>query len=352
MNAVALNRVDSPLWPAELGVPMVFESTERWPPVVRGWARGSTELRLGPRPLPVADGNRHSLSAGGLHLVLESNSFDQSSAGNDRGGWTWEGLHRIDLVGGNVCRVPFVPSRELPPSRLKYSLSPDASRVVVAEGVYVDPPRGWQSDPHAPPRLDSVPSREEVELKRAYSRIKLVAVPLDGRDAKPVAMLDASLLGGSPDSSALQWSPDGTKVAVGIWDKSIPQDGGSVLIFDTSTWEIVTCLSKGMLLGSASWGPESDRILVQGAFDKVWIHHLDGTQQDVTVLPPTRGDMRPVRALGLADNSHLLTFRTRGTKGTLMRTSLATGEHQARLTWNGEKYMYPVLSQMPPEVWA
>jgi hypothetical protein len=106
------------------------------------------------------------------------------------------------------------------------------------------------------------------------------------------------------------------------------------------------------LAGSASWGPDSDRLLLEDTPSDNWVHYLDGHRQPVTVLPGTGGkDIRPIRPVGLADNNHLLTFRQPEDRMTVGRTNLSNGHTDGILAWTGEYLMYPVLAQMPPDAW-
>ena len=105
------------------------------------------------------------------------------------------------------------------------------------------------------------------------------------------------------------------------------------------------------LAGSASWGPDSDRLLLNWL--DVWVQHLDGRRQPITVLSESDDSgIRPAHPLGMADNDHLLTVRAPRNRSTLMRTSIADGTHEGIVTWEGGYGTYPVLAQMPPETWA
>lgn len=128
-------------------------------------------------------------------------------------------------------------------------------------------------------------------------------------------------------------------------------------IFDTTTWAEIAVFTRGHLHGTASWGPDSDRFLMTASDARtgaspVWIQHLDGTRQEVTNVRLANSFRdAPVWAMGLADNDHLLTMRAPRGRVTLMRTSVATGEHEVLLTWPGRLDNKPVIAQMPPGTW-
>lgn len=159
------------------------------------------------------------------------------------------------------------------------------------------------------------------------------------------------------DDLPVQWSPDGTKIAVSIalW---LGEERGShcrVLILDSDTGAQIDHVDDVTLSGSASWSMDSRRLLTMDQMGVLWTYDLDDQRRHtVPVLPGARPDYwvsGSPRLLGFADDDHLLLAAQR--KGTMTISTLHqdTGDTQTLVRWTGGLYMYPATTQMPPGYW-
>ena len=261
---------------------------------------------------------------------------------------------RVNVATGENVRAGFeARPMENPSGDLAFGGSPDAASVVIAQN--------WRLP--GPPAPDfSGLSGKELAIARGEFAIRLdkdrrttiSLATFDGAPAREVATLNARFGSSSADGTSIQWSPNGRLVAIEL---RVPLGKRSwtleVQIFDTTTWEVAARFENAGLAGSACWGPDSDRILLEYEVNTTWVQHLNGTRQPITVLPSAGSkDRRHIRPLGMADNDHLLTLRLPEDRATIMRTSIADGTHEGLFAWTGEYAMYPVLAQMPPETWA
>lgn len=343
-----------PLWPSPDPVVMNFNSSEAWPPVPRGWVYGSTSIALRPQPVAgsYSEGTQDAICPGGWFVVHQNVQNFADQARQERYRWAVDGIYRIDVRTGAVDRARFKPELESSLNSLHYAGSPGGRQVVVAEHIYVDSEAGDSFDHADHPLNQAMPRKEYRKVALHYARTRLVLATFDGAAPRTIGVFRAGLMG-KPDSSYVQWSPDGRLIAVSMHFRMREREARTeITVLDPSTGEIAARLEGATLAGSASWGPWSDRLVVEGDGDEAWVHHLDGKREPITVLPPYGGrDLRPIRVLGMADNEHLLTLRIYGADGILMRTSLRDGSHEQLLRWEGQKHMYPVLAQMPPETW-
>jgi len=264
--------------------------------------------------------------------------------------WTPQHIRRVTLATGEIANAGFDAHPNQDQSNVLFGGSPDGQAVVVAE-QWSDPGFDSRRDYENLPGVEQVQGRNEYEQRqRAANRLTISIATFDGATAREIATLNA-LHFQAGDASGVQWSPDGRLVAVSLlygteWDQQVH-------VFDSASWQTVALFKSVHLVGSASWGPDSDRILVEGSGEACWIQHLDGNHQPITVLPSTGSSgLRPTRPIGIADNDHLLTLRTPGNRAIIMRTSITDGTHEGLLAWTDQPYMYPVIAQMPPETWA
>ncbi|MGC4176104.1 hypothetical protein [Demequina sp.] len=328
---------------------MVFRSTTQFPNVMRGWILGAQNIGKTPQTERLALEERDVLTPGGAFLIFENTRDFAKEVGSDRPHWSTEGFYRVEIATGAVSRATFDPPVKKGTGRYPFGGSPSGQQLVMAEGVVDEAVRegvlrGVDQSRMKPWELN--------DLLYQASRTRLLVATFGGEPPRTIEVLNA-VLNGVTDTTTIQWSPNGRLVAISlVYRNETNRWPKEVTVYDTDTWEVAARLEGGNLSGSASWGPDSDRVLVEGTGDEAWIHHLDGTKEPVTVLPSygTR-DTRPVRALGLADNEHLLTLRVRNDRATIMRTSLSEGTHERLLSWDGQEDTYPVIAQMPPETW-
>lgn len=163
------------------------------------------------------------------------------------------------------------------------------------------------------------------------------------------------------DDLAAQWSPDGSKIAVstGLYHQA-EREGevgarSRLMILDARTGAQVGHLDDVRLAGSASWSPDSSRLLVSDPMRVLWTYDLDAERR--VVLPVLQG-ARPgswvngsQRLLGFADDQRLLVAVQRRGTMTISAVHLRTGDTEGLIRWTGGLDMYPVLAQMPPGYW-
>lgn len=315
------------LWPTEEQVALVvLEDIER---KFLGWRLASGTLDVLPEfPGAFLEG-RPRLCPGGRSLLV-----DLRAAVEDEGGARVEwGVGRVDLSTGAVARLGF---ESIPAAFCDFGGSPD--------GAVVGLSGGWE---HGAKDLTATPPRRGL-------RHGLYLATFDGAPARKLAVFEDAGPGVlTPDDVPVQWSPDGTRIAFSLlWlNRGAPQ--AVTLIYDATSGAEVHCI-PGALSGSASWGPDGNLLLVEVVRGGVWVHDLSAdTRRQVTVLPEAGNrDMRPERALGLADDDHLVTVRQRGERVTVALKSLTTGESVELLSYSEIEARYPVIAAMPHGAWA
>ena len=346
---------DVPLWPSEDPLVMVVRAWEPGSNVLRGWHLGSPVVARGfDTERVVDDTTRDVLTAGGRAAIYNRRVMVPADETHPRPRSESRGIYRVDVTTGKSDRAGFeARPMENPSCDLAFGGSPDAMSVVIAQN--------WGLPRPPLPDLSGLDGRaaafaraEWFKLVEAAQRVTISLATFDGAPAREVVTINAQFSTDAADATAIQWSPDGRLVAIClrvVTDQ--PSSPVEVQVFDTTTWEVVARYENACLSGSACWGPDSDRLLLEHAIDTVWVQHLDGTRQPITVLPSSGGkDKRPTRTLGMADNDHLLTLRLPEDRATIMRTSIADGTHEGLFAWTGEYGMYPVIAQMPPDTWV
>jgi hypothetical protein len=333
---------------------MVVMSTEDWPNVLRGWNLGSLVVARGSDPERLIAGSRDVLTPGGSAAVYNRVVEFPPDEAHPKPYWDSVGIYRVDVATGKNERAGFeARPMENSSSDLAFGGSPDTKSVIIAQD--------WRLTGSPAPDFTGLSGKKLVIARGEFAirldeglRTTISLATFDGGPTREVATLNARFHSSSADGTSIQWAPNGRLVAIGLLvPRGVRPWTLEVQIFDTTTWDVVARYENARLAGSACWGPDSDRLLLEHEINTNWIQHLDGTRQPITVLAPrTRGNTRPIRPIGMADNDHLLTLRLPEDRATIMRTSIADGTHEGLFAWTGEYLMYPVIAQMPPETWA
>ncbi|WP_309134048.1 hypothetical protein [Cellulomonas sp.] len=321
------------LWPTTDVVGLVVRESS--PLRMLGWPMGSRAMyELPAVPGAFAEG-RPSLCPGGRAVLLD---LDVSLAdGPGEADRRARGTARVDLTTGDTAHLWF---DGFPESKSGATVggSPDGSRVGIA----------WTWLERA---LDA--SAWPVAVLRLY------LATFDGAPARELATITGGMATGiNLDDVPVQWSPDGTRVAFSVARQVQGPGGVGNVVRETHVYDAVNGVevqrAPGTLCGSASWGPGSDLLLIDHDLDDTWVYDLRAdTAREVSVLPPSAGrDMRPQRALGLADEDHLITCRQRGERTTISLMNLADGTTAEILSYSYEEARYPVIAALPRGTWT
>jgi dipeptidyl aminopeptidase/acylaminoacyl peptidase len=132
---------------------------------------------------------------------------------------------------------------------------------------------------------------------------------------------------------SLQWSPDGTRIALAVTlfgsREDLPIFRPTLLILDVATGREIFRFEGVHVVGSASWSPDGNRILVADSDDVVRI--LDLTTQELSPVPFLPGPRKEAwergaqRTLGFAAADRLLVATQRGKTMTISTVATATG---------------------------
>ncbi|WP_421733100.1 TolB family protein [Cellulomonas sp.] len=342
----------APLWPTSQPVALVVREpspdglglwidTEPRSHRFLGWSPGSSLLTV-MADVPGVDGEGNPILCAGGHAVL----VELARCMADDGGRFVEvvdrGVARVDLRTGAVARVELEPLPFSSLVRTAFAGSPDGASVAML-GPRVRPPARGSA---TPPRGGETRPTE------------LSVARFDGTTPRRFDVYEDLVLSEwNPDDVGVQWSPDGTRIACAVsWNEG-PAQGPArfrreTVIYTAADGAEVQRI-PGNLCGSASWSADSNYLLVDHDLDDTWIHDLTrDTCRPVLVLPPSgTRDMRPVRALGLADDDYLVTARHRGERMTIALTRVDDGATTAILSWNELEARYPKIASLPCRTW-
>lgn len=308
-------------------------------------------------PDPLALGNCVSTPAGeGRYLFYDRHPYvdDETIPYIDR---SWSvGMYRLDLTDLTYQRLPIEPLRSEGFDQV--GVSDDGNRVVVSEG--------WHAHPY-PPFVDEegnelTPLTGTPEQRDAHKRAMREShvsrlTHLDVRTG--ITRVFDSFTGGvgqgSDDGCGIQWSPDGTKLAIHLRFRK-PENPlhEAIRIYDSATLTPIGDLNGHRLCGSLSWSTDSTRLLVLrnavGIFDLTTgkVEKLP-TFPHGTPMPPGNGQHRP---LGFTPDDHLFTVTHRGKAMTLWSMHPHTGDTEPLARWSGELDLYPIMARMPDDYWA
>lgn len=336
---------DEPLGPVEEPVPVLM----------KGFYEGTRALvrRAGRiRPLPAL-----GQTTGSARMVL-------GDAGRvvlfERIGWhtdetlPWdrrrfsEGIYRARLSDLSVQRAPYdPPANSLGPV---IGLSCDGRHALIG--------RTW-SIRHVPPRsMAASPSerQEHWELIQEMRRTTFTLVDFQAGTARELDTIPALAGGGLADDLPVQFSPDGTLVAVFVLVN--PPRGemawSQTRLYRVDTGDLVETLDKVTLVGSRSWSSDGMRLLVGDWRRSLILDLTTGEMTQIPGLPIPRADPPGYgkhRLLGFTDRDDLFTATQRGKAMTLWRTSLSGEPLQALARWSGSEVICPTLGPTPPGYW-
>lgn len=298
-----------------------------------GWGRAGDSFRLLTSVVSGQPRSWNVLGHGGTSLAFED--FDPRPTPVDPWGeFASIGPHVLDLTDGRARGLQ-VPPLEGFPARIEFAVGPDG-RVAVADNVL------WAPEGRTPTGRDGLLSVRIATPGTAQSR--------------EVFRRQAGLWA-APFDRPLQWSPDGSRIALSITDLSgdpmrpIPTQ---VLLLDAATGEVGRALEDVTIAGSASWTPDSSRLLVVDGEERVMLADTDTG----ALLHPSRplqrgpGGRRRWDVVGAAGNNHLLVFHQRGRTGRLAALDLTDGEEREIVSWRGDLDMYVTAAQMPEGYWT
>jgi hypothetical protein len=275
------------------------------------------------------------LASGGTSMVFERARYDGGSADEPLlQRRRILGVYRYDVASGQEQRASFdaVQGKD---ASVYYAPSPDGASVAIAQGWWPT----WR------PGVRAVVSEYRISLTVAGFS-----------EDSPRTILELSgVLQPIGESSVVQWSPDGSTVAVSA--STFTARGSlerATLVVDVSTGAHTQV--PAALLGSVSWDHEARRLLVVGDDDVPRILDIrTGTSQPVPALGPRIAQVnstgRP-RTLGWADESRLLVAVGRGTTTRVCVLDPDEGVVATRVRWTAGPLDSVRLARMPAGFWS
>jgi hypothetical protein len=262
-----------------------------------------------------------------------------------------EGIYRLDLSDLTTVRLPYEPR---PGWEWRHALttSPDGDRVVIAEQ--------WRPDEFYEVSRQFT-SASYLGRSRALAPIPTwVTVHLvnEHRGTSDTLLRSQASLPMSSEDSPVQWSPDGSMIAISL-STAVPGTW-MTLVLDVSTGDIRWTIEDAQVLGSLAWSPSSARLLLDRRGHIVERDLASHEERPLRPLPGAgRSTRRPEppgnglhRVLGYADEQRVLSVTHRHTTMTLARVGLTDGTVEPLARWSGSTDMYPRLTPMPPGFWG
>lgn len=319
--------MSDPLGPYDGRVPLVASVDTPAPP----WAWLPDESTLRPLTSDARWGNfPGTLTDGGRHYVF---------AGSDRPGDDTPGplagnrVYVRSFATAEVHRVDFT-SRPGACGVLRPAAAPDGTGIAIAE-LWIDE---TETNPYDTSRTSLwIGSTAEGTGREVLT---LHGVPFHASD----------------DGTPLQWSPDGSLIALSTSGSPGRYSGGIVTIVDAATGAVVRRCEGCALAGSVSWSPDGTRLLVTDATNAISDLYVRTGLVAPTACWPERleldGDADEARPLGYADDTHLLLAHHRGRHLTISVADPTNGTLHPRLKLGPARHIYPVVARMPDGFWT
>lgn len=286
-------------------------------------------------PPTSTDRSRCVLAGGGTSMLFEWGEYSDDKSVEWLKRYVSRGIFRMNVTDSTVDRVTYEPRQDWTSSH-HYASSPDGASIAITQSWTDTPPE------RAPDYGDA-----------------RVTISLAGFGSAPAREI-ATIIGSTTedgDDLPVQWSPDGTRFAVGVSFFRTISDPPTVtvLIFDAVTGAEIQRIDDAQLAGSMAWSPDQTRVLIYDLFLRRWEYHLDtGERHPIPALPGRRVDHAvrgPARLLGYANNHELLVTTQRGRTMTVSVMDPSTGTKRPRLRWTGLDDNYPVFTPMPAGFW-
>ena len=157
---------------------------------------------------------------------------------------------------------------------------------------------------------------------------RITVTVLRGPDLQVSAerIFDDAYMRFDPMDVQLQWSPDGTRLA--LWMNPTRESLEAVVVLDAATLETVIQVDDANLAGSMCWSPDSERLVVLAEmYQQRILHVADGRLEALPWLDGERGDPpRQPQILALLSGERVLVQRQRGSRLRLSRVDLSTGK--------------------------
>jgi hypothetical protein len=241
--------------------------------------------------------------------------------------------------------------------RLDFEPRPDARGVGLAgspDGRFVLVHESWEegpvpaSSPPGPELWRTTLTLVDLDVPTGRGPVWEVTVPYH------VAPLPRGL------DLAAQWSRDGSLIALSAHVDAPAgrlNPGWAVPVLDARDGRTVEQFPDVLLLGSCSWSPDDDRLVVysrRGERDEAVLHRDSGRREPLMFMPEVWTNNHP-HVYGFLDDERLLLGTQRGATKTVSAVSPAVRERERLLRWTNswrpDRDIYPKFAQVPPARW-
>jgi hypothetical protein len=280
--------------------------------------------------LPEAANDALELPVGGRAVLIDAAAVPTDTF--ERRGPVW-----FDLRDGKATAFELA-ARTGPGARREIAGHPEGPRVALAEI--------WMQQPTTPGR----------PWEDARVTVSLLDSP--GRERRTL-LEDRGALWGDPDTETVQWSPDGTRLAVSFTVVD-PATGWSPLVrvIRVADGEVLGEWPQTALVGSASWAPDSRALLVEvhpftPELRATVVLDVAEDRQRRTGVPPRASDgSKPIRPLALiGDDRLLLLDETLGADSVLFASTTDGRQVEEVLRWRAPGFSRPRVPALAPDTW-